>query len=262
MFRESLEVSLIVGIILSFLLKTNQTKYNNTVYVGIAAGIVTSIIAGTTLLAIKAEFSGRAEEIFEGITMLIGAALLTSMIFWMMKQKKLTEQIHNKISKHIDSASKFGLFALAFVSVLREGIETVIFLSAASFGSDSVNLVGVFLGLISALFLGYLIFVVSIKINIKKFFTFTSVLLILFAAGLISHGLHEFIEAGVLTLGSSEAYNINHILNDKSALGEILKGLFGYNGNPTFIEIYAYLGYLAFAFVCWFSPKELLKKMF
>ena len=250
-FREALEVSLIVGIILSFLLKTNQTKYNNTVYIGVLAGVLISIVAGFLIIVFKANFEGTAEQIFEGTTMLIGAVLLTSMIFWMMKQKKITEQLHVKISTHIQSASKIGLFSLAFVSVLREGIETVIFLSAANASTDSIDFIGVILGFSFAILLGYLIFVISIKINIRKFFKYTSILLIFFAAGLVAHGIHEFVEAGLIPSVIDQVYDINYILSDKSEFGLILKGLFGYNGNPTLIEVISYFGYLAFAYIYW-----------
>ena len=251
MFRESLEVSLVVGIILSFLIKTKQTKYNDTVYIGVISGIFVSLIVGYLFVALKAEFEGYVEQVFEGVTMLVGAALITTMIFWMMKQRKLSEQLHAKLSQHIETANVVGLFLLAFVSVLREGIETVIFLSAASNLTNGLSLVGICLGLGLAILLGYLIFVMSIKIKIKYFFTFTSVLLILFAAGLVSYGVHELIEAGLINPVVENIYDINHILSDKSDLGLILKGLFGYNGNPALVETISYFAYITFVAVCW-----------
>src|SRR3989338_6323684 len=130
-FRETLEVALVVGIVLSYLARTKQTKYNNVVYVGIV--------------------------------------LLTTMILWMIRQKHIAEDIKQRLLKNIEEASKVGLFLLVFIAVLREGIETVIFLGAASFASAGFNFMWAFLVVIAAIFLGYLLFVGSMKINIKYF---------------------------------------------------------------------------------------------
>ncbi len=252
-FRESLEASLIVGVILSYLRRTRQTQYNNTVYIGIAAGVVGSIIGAYIFHAVAGGFSGRTEEIFEGATMLIGAALLTSMIIWMMRQRKVAQQLEEKVEKSIQSTQQFELFFLVFVAILREGIETVIFMNAAITLSQGSTIRGAILGLIAAVALGYLLFVKSLKINIKKFFTATSVLLILFAAGLIAHGIHEFQEAGIVPIVIEHLWDINPttlsdgtypILHEKGMLGSIFKGLFGYNGNPSLIEVLSYILYL------------------
>ena len=200
-FRETLEVALIIGIILSYLIQTKQQKYNNIVYVGLAAGLLLSLIGAVFFVSISSGFSGVTEAIFEGILMLVGAALLTSMIFWMMKQKQIAVKLQEKVDTHITSANKVGLFLLVFVSVLREGIETVIFLGAASFiNFDLSFFAGAVLGVTAAIILGFIIFVSSVKINIKVFFNVTSILLILFAAGLVAHGTHELQEANIIPI--------------------------------------------------------------
>jgi high-affinity iron transporter len=132
-FREVLEAALIVGIVLSYLIRTRQAQYNNIVYLGVALGIVASIIGAIVFTAIAGGFTGRAEKIFEGITMLVGAFLLTTMILWMMKQKQVAQELEHRVATEITKRHKFGLFLLVFVAILREGIETVIFLNAASF---------------------------------------------------------------------------------------------------------------------------------
>ncbi|MBW2571951.1 MAG: FTR1 family protein, partial [Deltaproteobacteria bacterium] len=123
-FREVLEAALVVGIILSYLFRVKQTKYNTIVYAGIFSGIVASIIGAILFNKLAGGFTGRAEEIFEGITMLIGAVLLTTMILWMMKQKHIARELENRIATELTEAHKFGLFSLVFVAILREGIET------------------------------------------------------------------------------------------------------------------------------------------
>ena len=182
MFRETLEAALIVGIVLAYLAKTKRTKYNNIVYLGVAAAIVASIVGALFFNTLAGGFTGRAEEIFEGIVMLLAAVLLTFMILWMMRQRHIALNLHRKIETKISGGQKAELFLLVFVAVLREGIETVIFLEAAALASLEGNgIVASLLGIIAAIVLGYLIFVVGKKINLKRFFNVTSVLLILFA---------------------------------------------------------------------------------
>lgn len=261
-FRETLEAALIVGIILSYLVRTKQTKYNNVVYLGVVVGIVASILGAFLFNTFAGGFSGTTEEIFEGITMIVGAILLTTMILWMMKQKQLAKELEANVKKKIALASRYGLFLLVFIAVLREGIETVIFLGAANFVSSGNGLLGAVAGIFAAIILGYLIFVGSMKINLRKFFTITSILLILFAAGLVAHGVHEFQEAGVIPVVAEHIWDINPpapledqgiypTWHEKGNAGSILKGLFGYNGNPNLLEVISYIFYLGIVFAFW-----------
>jgi high-affinity iron transporter len=259
-FREVLEAALVVGIILSYLVRVKQTKYNTIVYAGIFSGIVASIIGAVLFTKLAGGFTGRAEEIFEGITMLIGALLLTTMILWMMKQKHIARELENRVATELTEAHKFGLFSLVFVAILREGIETVIFLRAAILVSTGNTMIGAFVGVIAAILLGYAIFLGSMKINIKKFFNITSILLILFAAGLVAHGVHELQEAKVIPTVIEHIWDVNPpvnldgshpVLHEKGHVGSILKSLFGYNGNPSLIEVLSYLLYISLVIGLW-----------
>lgn len=249
-FRESLEMALIVGIILAYLKRAKLTRYNNAVYVGIAGGAAVSVLAAYLISVFWGEFTGVREEIFEGVVMLVAAVLLTSMIFWFFRQQRhIRAHLENAVQKFWDKWSGVGLFLVVFLAVLREGIETVLFMSAIFVNNpDPAEIAGAgFLGLFFALGLGYLIFVIGKKVNLRYFFVGSNVLLILFAAGLVAHGLHELQEAGIVPILTGEAWNTNHIVNEKGAFGGILKGLFGYNGNPSSLEVFAYAAYLAFA---------------
>ena len=259
-FREALEAALIFGIIISFLSRTKQTKYNNIVYLGAASGIICSIIGAFLFNHLAGGFSGRAEQIFEGFTMLIGAVLLTTMILWMMRQKHVAKELEEKVSTEITEAHKLGLFSLVFIAILREGIETVIFLGASSFVSENNSIIGAVLGIVAAIFLGYLLFVGSMKINLKKFFNVTSILLILFAAGLVAHGVHELQEAGLIPILIEHIWDINpavnldgtyYALHERGLIGSIFVSLFGYNGNPSLLEALSYFAYLILVFLLW-----------
>jgi high-affinity iron transporter len=123
-------------------------------------------------------------------------------------------------------------------------VETVIFLSAASIVAEGFNFWSAVLGILVALIVGYFFFIGIQKVKIKLFFQVTSIILILFAAGLVAYGVHEFQEARLLPTFIEHAYDINHVLDEKGPVGSVLKSLFGYNGNPSLLEIISYLGYL------------------
>jgi len=260
--RETLEVALVIGIVLAYLAKTNNTQYKKTVYYGIVFGVILSIIAAVIFTFFAGGFEGRAEAIFEGTTMLIASVLLTTMILWMLRQKHVAREIESKVAKHVAAASysqtyAYGLFLLIVAAVLREGVETVIFLSALNFASG-ISFVGGLLGVATAIAIGYLFFIGSRKVNLKRFFSISSIFLILIAAGLVAHGVHELQEAAVIPYVVKEVWDINPavavegvypLLHEKGFFGSFLKGLFGYNGNPSLLEILFYAGYLGVIFL-------------
>ena len=245
--REGLEAALIVGIVLSVLRKLGQTDKNRPVWWGVGAAILVSVAAGWILNLLGIAFEGRGEEIFEGIAMLLAAGVLTWMIFWMQRQGRQAQaELERDVRQAVTAGSAWALFSLAFVAVVREGIETALFLTAAAFSATPAQtLIGGLLGLVLAVVLGWLIFAAGKQFNVRAFFQGTSVLLLLFAAGLFAHGIHELQEASLLPVIVEHAYDINSILNEGGTLGTFLKALLGYNGNPSLLEVLAYLGYLA-----------------
>ncbi|MBC7259669.1 MAG: FTR1 family protein [Chloroflexi bacterium] len=259
-FREALEAALVVGIVLGYLARTGQRHHNRVVYAGVATGAAASGLGALLFAALAGGFEGRAEELFEGITMLVGAGLLTTMILWMMRQHHIAAELEAKVATTLRGANRAGLFALVFVAILREGIETVLFLSAASIASPDNNLIGAVAGLVAAVALGYALFVGSLKISLRSFFAVTNALLILFAAGLVGMGVHELQEAGVLPVIVEHVWDINPpapdggpypALHDKGAIGGIMRGLFGYSGTPSLLQVVAYGAYLGVVAVLW-----------
>ncbi len=259
--RETLEASLVVGIVLAYLHKTNNHHFKKSVYYGIIAGIAASILAAILFISLAGDFKGFAEQLFEGTTMLLGAALITTMIFWMLRQKNISKEIESKVEKQLHLSkpifSHIGIFTLISVAILREGVETVIFLNAINYASG-INFLGGTIGIISAIIVGYLFFLSSKKINLRIWFNTSSVLLILFAAGLTAHGVHELVEANILPPIISPVWDINPkvnadgsfpLLHENGLVGSFMKGLFGYNGNPDLIEIIAYLLYFGIIFI-------------
>lgn len=245
MFREVLEASLIVGIVLSYLSKSKQTKYNNVVYVAIASSLSVSVIAAYIFNMFLGGFTGKIEAVFEGVVMLVAAALITSMVFWMMKQNKITESIEKRIELSLTDGQRVGLFFTVFLSIFREGIETVIFLSSAALmDGTNTSMFGALIGMILAVLVGYLIFVACKNVDIKKVFKFTSILLIFFSSGLVAHGVHELQEGGVIPILIEHVWDVNWLINEGNGFGSVLKSIFGYNGNPSLLESTSYVLYM------------------
>ena len=189
--------------------------------------------------------------------MFLAAGVLTWMIFWMRKQAiNIRAHLHAQIQSVLIGGSLLGLATLAFIVVVREGIETVLFLFAATRVAESPVLfvVGGFLGLALAIVIGYSIYKGSSGLNLRAFFNVTSIVLIVFAAGLLAHGIHEFHEAGLIPSVVEHVWDINHILHEKSTFGQFLTAIIGYNGNPSLVEVVAYFVYLALALVLYFQP--------
>ena len=179
------------------------------------------------------------------------------MIFWMRKQAvNIKKHLHAQIQSALGRGSTFGLLGLAFVAVVREGIETVLFLFAAVRVSESALLsaVGGILGLIIAIGIGYGIYKGTSKLNLSTFFKVTGVLLILFAAGLLAYGIHELQEAGIIPVVIEHVWDINHILAEASIIGRFFTAIFGYNANPSLLEVIAYCLFLGFTLVSYFYP--------
>jgi len=246
-FREGLEAALIVSIVLGYLKKTDHMDRQRSVWWGVVAAIAASLAAALGLQAIGARFEGRAEQVFEGMTMLLAAGVLTWMVFWMQAQgRRIKGHLEEGVRQAVATGQSWALFGLAFLAVVREGIETVLFLSAAVFASSPVQtLTGGLVGLAAAAVVGWLLFAASVRLNMRRFFQMTGVLLIVFSAGLVAHGIHEFQEAELLPILVEHVWDINHVLDEESTLGSVLKSLFGYNGNPSLMEVLSYFGYYA-----------------
>lgn len=255
-FREGLEATLVVVIILIYLKKTNQRNYNKYVYIGAILAISSSIIFAIIFSAIFGGFSGIIEELFEGFTFIISGIFIVTLVLWVSKEgPKMRAHLEEKVEQSIKTQKIFSISVLTFIIIIREGIELVLLLTGtASIGSitQASNILGTTIGLGLAVLIGILTFYGIRTINISKFFKFTNILLILFAAGLITFGIHEFIEAGVINPIIEEVWNIKHILPESfpdgnpatpewlEVIGSLLKALFGYNANPSLLEVIVY----------------------
>jgi|RhiMetdeSRZDD1v2_1073273.scaffolds.fasta_scaffold367199_2 high-affinity iron transporter len=248
--REGIEAALIIGIVLGALRKLNRSEMAPAVWAGALSAVLVSLLTGALLTMLGLSLEGTAEQIFEGVAMLLAASVLTWMIFWMNRQAR---SIRGELEAGVNRATSAGggraLFSLAFLAVVREGIELALFLTAATFASDAQStILGTLLGLGVAILLGWGLFASSVRLDLRRFFQVTGFLLILFAAGLVAHGVHEFNEVGWIPSIVEHVWDANPILDENSTLGSLLKALFGYNGNPSLTEVLAYFAYFILIF--------------
>jgi len=254
--REGLEAALIIGIVLGALQKIRRTDLAPALWMGTLAALGVSILTAVILTLFGLSLEGSAEQIYEGVTMLLAAGILTWMIFWMSGQaKNIKTELEDGINKAVATTGKRAVFGLAFFAVVREGVELALFITAAFFAGNSENvstniiltLTGVVLGLGTAVLLGWSLLAATARLNLRRFFQITGYLLILFAAGLVAHGIHEFNEVGWIPSVIEHVWDVNAVVNETSVMGELLKTLFGYNGNPSLTEVIGYFVYLAVA---------------
>ncbi len=250
--REGLEAALIVGIIFGILRRLERQDLRRVAWTAIAAASGLSLALAGALHMAGAEFEGRGEMLFEGTTMLLAVGVLTWMIFWMRRQARFIEsRLETEMRGAIRQGHHWALFSIVFLAVFREGVETALFLTAANIagGDGLATIIGGVIGLAGAILIGWGIYVGAARLNIRRFFDVTSVLLLIFAAGLFAHSLHEFEELGWLPAIAEEVWNLKPILSDTSTVGSMLRVLAGYNDAPSLLEVIGYLAYWSVALI-------------
>ena len=262
--REGLEAALIIGIVFGYLRKTGQMRYKWYAWAGIAAAIVLSVVFAVAIQLVGAELEGTAEQIFEGVMMLLAVLVLTWMIFWMRyRARAMKSELESELSNAMQASSPRGFFAVTFFAVAREGVETALLLSTAVFATNGMDtLAGSMLGFAVAALIGVLLYATTVRLNMRVFFNVTGALMLLFAAGLLSNSLHEFQEAGVLITLQEHVWDLSHILSENSVFGQVLKAIFGYNSSPSLVEVIGYAAYwlLALLGVPWLVNRRISKQ--
>lgn len=244
--REGLEAALIISIVMGALRRTGRIDLNRSLWAGVFTALIVSLVSAMLLRIMDKELEGTAEQIYEGATLLLAAGLLTWMIFWMRRDAgNMKSRLESKVNWAAHGNGGRALYFLALIAVLREGIELAIYVTAASMTlSGFQTLLGVAIGLTAACLLGYLLYSTTVRLNLQRFFQVTGLILILFAAGLIGHGIAELNEAGIIPTLINPIWNLNPILSDQSVVGTIFSTLFGYHGSPSLTEALGYSGYI------------------
>ena len=242
--REGLEAALIIGILVAYLIKTGRQKAVGQVLIGVGAAIAVSVAVGLILNLTVTTSTDAIAEAIAGTASVIAVGFVTWMVFWMKSQSAaLSADLRKKLDAR--SATTLGVITIAFVAVVREGVETSIFLwSAARATSTGDNpIIGAVLGLLLAATLGYLIYRGALRLNLSKFFRYTGVFLIVVAAGILAYAVGEFQELIALPL-QQLSYDISNVLPEGSALEAVLHGLISFNPAPTLLQSLTWFGYL------------------
>jgi high-affinity iron transporter len=262
MLREGLEAALIVGIVAAYLVKIDRRDALPKVALGVAAAIGLSVAIGVAVTLTIQRLPTLVQDGLEGLAALLAVAVLTWMLFWMRRQgRALKGELEHDVDLAITKNTTLALVGLAFVAVIREGIETVLFLiPILQFNGTGLDtLIGGLLGLFIAAAVGWAIFFAGVRVNLRRFFTVTGAVLIFVSAGLVAFAIHEFGEAGILT-NAGTAFDLNGVLPDGGALGSVLRGLFGYRSAPTPLELFGYLAYLVPVLVLFIADRPLIRR--
>jgi high-affinity iron transporter len=246
MLREGLEASLIVGILAAYLVRIGRRDALPRVWAGVGAAIGLCVAVGLVLVATIGELPEIIQATAEGVAGLVAVAVLTWMLFWMRRQgRALKGELEHEVDVALTTGSTAALVGLAFIAVVREGIETVLFLVAviSSAGANLGTAVGALVGLAIAVSIGAAIFLGGVRVNLRRFFTVTGTVLIFVAAGLVAFSVHEFGESGLIP-NAGVVFDMSGVLSVEHPLGAVLAGLFGYRPDPSPLELIAYLAYL------------------
>ena len=264
--REGVEAALIVSIVLAYLAKTGNQRYFGRIWAGVVAAIGVSVGIGLVLWVTIGGLESPAEQVFEGLTMLLAAAVVTWMLFWMRRTSaNIRGELHAGIDRALTDGGAWALSILAFTAVIREGIETSLFLlGQVTAATDSEvgalsTLVGALIGMVIAIGIGYAFYRGAQVINLRTFFRWTGIALIFIAAGLLSHAVHEFVEIGVITVGTSTAFDISSVLPHEgdgflATIGQLLRAMFGYTSNPEWITLLTWLAYVVVVMFLYLRP--------
>ena len=258
--REGVEAALIISIILAYLAKTGNRRHFSRIFVGAGLATGLSVVLGLVLWVSFGGLKSPYEQIFEGLTMLLAAGVVTWMLFWMRRQAASVKgDLQAAVDRALDDGSATALAVLAFIAVIREGIETSLFLvgQAASAADGAIwVLVGALAGLGVATLLGVGFYHGSRRLDLGSFFRWTGIALVFIAAGLLSKAVHEFIEIGLITLGTQTLFDLSAILphDGTNVVGQFLRALFGYTATPEATTFVVWLTYVVVVLMLYLRP--------
>ncbi|MCJ8326130.1 MAG: FTR1 family protein [Campylobacterales bacterium] len=255
-FREGLEAFLIVGIILSYLGKLDARKYNKYIYIGVVVGIIVSLFIAYIFQVLFYSMDNELYQHYLMIGILLFATLVLSyMVVWMANQsKQIKGEMQENVKNLVSTGNIAGMVFLAFLAVLREGFETVLFFSSLSLTENismEKGLIGAILGLLVSLALVYALMKGAKNIPIKEFFKYTGLLILIIAGGLFGSAVSMMQAAELIPVYIPVIYDISAVLDDRSMVGTFLRALFGYNSSPSLFHFISWAAYMIGAIFLW-----------
>ncbi|MFT3889068.1 MAG: FTR1 family protein [Arachnia sp.] len=246
--REGLEAALIVSILVAYMVKADRRADLRYLWTGVGIAVGISLLFGAVLTYGPKGLTFEAQEIIGGTLSIIAVGFVTWMILWMATAAR---GLSRTLRSSVDGATKpWSLVVVALLAVGREGLETALFIWAATqaaardTGATFQPIMGALLGIVVAVILGYLIYRGALRINLSKFFTWTGAFLIIVAAGVLAYGMHDLQEAGVMPGLHTIAFDVSHIITLDSLLGTLLKGVFNFSPVTTVLEATVWVAYV------------------
>ena len=250
--REGVEASMIVAILLAYLDRIGKREHFKDVFLGVGAALVLATAGGAVAyLTIRSYDGSRVQTIFETVTFIVAATVLTYMTFWMRNHaRSLSKELRAHVDAALDGRARWGLGLLAFQAVGREGLETVVFTLAIIFSTSTAGaLSGAAIGLAGALAIAFVIYRLGHRLNMARFFTVIGLLLMVFAAGLLADTVENLQQLGWLPVLATPMWHSASLLSEDSSFGDVLHSFFGYSDAPTPLQLLVYVGYLAIVIV-------------
>lgn len=246
--REGLEAALIVSILVAYLVRTDRRSDLRHIWTGVAIAVGLSLAFGALLTYGPKGLTFEAQELIGGTLSIVAVGFVTWMILWMATAAR---SLSSTLRGSLDGATRpWSLIVVALLAVGREGLETALFIWAATnaaardTGGSAAPLLGALLGILVAVALSYLMYRGALRINLSKFFTWTGAFLILVAAGVLAYGIHDLQEAGFLPGLHNIAFDVSHIIGSDSMVGTLLKGIFNFSPVTTVLEAVAWTAYV------------------
>ena len=256
--REGLEAALVVSILVAFLVRTDRRHVLPKVWFGVAIAVAISVGVTLVLAITQQALTFEAQEALGGSLSIIAVGFVTWMIFWM---RRTARTISADLRGKLEDAIKMGSTAVVLMAALavgREGLETALFFftAAQAAGETSRPLIGFLLGIAVAIVLAYLLYRGAVKINLGRFFMVTGALLIFVAAGILAYGVHDLQEAGILPGLNSLAFDVSATVPPDSWYGVLLKGVFNFSPQTTWLEAVVWTVYVAVVLTLFLRPQR------
>ncbi len=268
--REGVEAALIVSIILAYLARTGNRRHFGRIWAGTIAAILASILAGIVLFLTLGELPAPYEQVFEAGAMLVAAGVVTWMLFWMRRQAASVKgELQTRVDRALTAGTATGLAVLAFTAVIREGLETSLFLFGLTTSAQTEAagvLSGAVVGLGIAALLGVGFYRGARLVNLRSFFRWTGIGLIFIAAGLLASAMHELVEIGWIGVGTATVFDVSKVLPHEAmagapggaalVAGEFLRALLGYTSQPEAIVLTVWLTYIVVVLGLFLRPSR------
>ncbi|MDQ2783164.1 MAG: FTR1 family protein [Actinomycetota bacterium] len=255
--REGLEAALVVVILVAFLVKTERRWALKYVWAGVAVAVALAVAIGALLTYGTGQLSFEQQELIGGFASIIAVGFVTAMVFWMRTAARtISGELKGRLDKALD-VGPWAIMLVAFLGVGREGLETAIFFYATTEAAGQGNaqpMFGWIIGLLAAVALGVLIYRGAVKINLMKFFRYTGILLVVVAGGILAYGLHDLQEAGFLPGLNNLAFDVRSVIPPDSWYGVLLKGIFNFSPNTTWLQAVAWVLYVGIVLTLFLRP--------